>query len=201
MAKPMFAALKRARFGILTIALTYGAAVLAGIVMAQSSNRLALDFRDRIVSKASAGDLAFRAAVSGQRTRAALLDFGGNLFLGAVPQTFSGLGIVPPYAFAAFRGWVGGIVSVDSGHRSRLADPHERDYYLGVLLLQLLPFSLTGGAGVHLGLAWYRKWRESGYKVRWTLPLPRAAVVDTLWIYALAVPIFLIASLVEFLAR
>lgn len=201
MAKPMFVALKRARFGILTIALTYGVTVLAGVVMAQSGNRLALDYRDRIVSRASRGDPAFRAARSGHEMRAAFLDFGGNLFLGAIPQTVSGLGLVPPYAVAAFRGWVGGIVSVGSDHRSRLANPHERNYYLGVLLLQLLPFSLTGGAGVHLGLAWYRKGGEPGNKGRWNLPLPRAALADALWIYVLAVPLFLIASLVEFLAR
>jgi hypothetical protein len=100
-----------------------------------------------------------------------------------------------------FRGWVGGIVSVDGNHHSRLADPHERIYYLVVLILQLIPYSLTGGAGVHLGLAWFREWQRSGWARQWQLPVPRSALADAFWLYALAMPLFLGASLFEFLAR
>jgi len=199
--QPMLGALKRARFGILSMAITYMFSVLVGMTMAINGNRYAVAYRDRIVRNATTSDRAMRAMFSGQMLRAAILDFGGNLFLGAVPTTVAGLGIIPPYPMAGYRGWVGGIVSIDGDHRSRLNNAKERGYYLGVLILQLIPFSLTGGAGVYLGLAWYGKWRESGFVRRWSLPLPRSALVDALWIYALAVPLFLIASLFEFLAR
>jgi hypothetical protein len=197
----VFQALKRARFGIVTVALAYVVSVLVGMAMVHSGNRVALGYRDRIVGKAMQSDPSALALQRGNRTTGALLDFTGNLFLGAVPQTISGLGIVPPYYFALFRGWVGGIVSVDDSHHSRLSDPPERAYYLTVLILQLIPYSLTGGAGVTLGLAWWREWRSLGWKRQWRFPLPRSAVVDALWIYALAVPLFLGASFFEFLAR
>ena len=101
--------------------------------------------------------------------------------------------------FAEITGWVGGIVSVDGNHRSRLAESHARNYYLGVLILQLLPFSLTGGAGVYLGVAWYRSWRAIEFRWSWKLPLPRGALLDVVWIYVLAIPLFLMASFIEFL--
>jgi hypothetical protein len=197
----MFQAVKRARFCVVTVALAYIVSVLVGMAMVHSGNRVALGYRDRIVGKAMQSDPSSLALQRGHRTTGALLDFTGNLFLGAVPDTISGLGIVPPYYFALFRGWVGGIVSVDGGHGSRLANPSERAYYLTVLILQLIPYLLTGGAGVALGLAWWREWRRSGWKRQWRLPLPWSAVADALWIYALAVPLFLGASLFEFLAR
>ncbi len=75
-------------------------------------------------------------------------------------------------------------------------------YYLSVMLLQLLPYSLAGGAGVRLGLAFLRPTSRFGYpgSARW-LGLPAEGVRDVLRIYALVVPLFLVASLVEFLAR
>jgi len=197
----MFQAVKRARFCIVTVALAYVVSVLVGMAMVHSGNRFALGYRDRIVGKAMQSDPSALALQQGNKTTGALLDFTGNLFLGAVPQTISGLGIVPPYYFALFRGWVGGIVSVGNDHRSRLADPSERAYYLTVLILQLIPYSLAGGAGVSLGLAWWREWRNSGWKHQWRFPLPWSAVADALWIYALAIPLFLGASFFEFLAR
>jgi uncharacterized membrane protein SpoIIM required for sporulation len=196
----MLLALRHAKFSIRAIGLTYVLFVIIGAVMVHTGNRFALNYRDRLVHSAS-GTGTLRALDTGYRVRAALLDFGGNLLLGAVPQTISGLAVLPPFPIAAFRGWVGGIVSVDGNHHSRLADAHERNYYLFVLTLQLLPYSLTGGAGVHLGLAMYRNWRASVSQPSWKLPLPRAAVLDVLWIYALSIPLFLLASLVEFLAR
>ena len=45
-------ALQHARFGIWTIALTYGLSVFAGLLMVHSGNRYALDFRDKLVGKA-----------------------------------------------------------------------------------------------------------------------------------------------------
>jgi hypothetical protein len=122
----MFQAMKRARFGIVTVALAYVVSVLVGMAMVHSGNRFALGYRDRIVGKAMQSKPSALALQRGNKTTGALLDFTGNLFLGAVPQTISGLGIVPPYYFALFRGWVGGIVSVSDDHRSRLANPPER---------------------------------------------------------------------------
>lgn len=196
----MIPALKRARLCILSIGLTYAISVVCGILMVHSGNEFALRYRDKLVSRASATDPAARALDKGEKVKAALFDFTGNLFLGAVPSTISGLGIIVPYPLCAFRGWVGGIVSVDGNHRSRLAESRARNYYLGVLILQLLPFSLTGGAGVYLGVAWYRSWRASEFRWSWKLPLPRGALLDVVWIYVLAVPLFLVASFTEFLA-
>jgi hypothetical protein len=197
----MLAALRHARLSILAIGLTYLVSVVVGIVIVHKGSQFALSYRDRLVHRASKSDPAARALRERRRTTAALVDFSRNLFLGAAPQTISGLTILPPFALAAYRGWVGGIVSVDSKHQSRLADSRERSYYLSVLLLQLLPYTLTGGAGIHLGLASFREWRASGFRSSWTLPLPRPALADVLWIYALAVPLFLLASCVEFFAH
>ena len=153
----IFPAIRRARLPILTIALTYLVAVLVGIGMAQGRVAFALNARDRIVGQAYNGsDPTITAMQSGQPLLAALSDFGGNLFLGAVPSTIGGLGVVFPYPLAAYRGWIGGIVSVNGNHTSRLAQPGEAIYYLVTLILQLIPYSLAGGVGVYLGLAYYR---------------------------------------------
>ena len=169
--------------------------------MVHTDNAFALRFRDRIVGNAqqsSVGD----AMSHGMRWHAAVADSAGNLILGAVPSTVMGLSVVMPFPWVAFRGWVGGIVSVDGQHVSRLRDSRERIYYLGVLLLQLIPYTLAGGAGVRLGLALISP------KGRWAYPtherwigLPAEGVRDVGRIYLLIVPMFLVASLVEFLAR
>jgi len=142
----LFRALSRARMGILTVALTYMLSVALGIVMAHRGNEFALSFRDRLVARAHRSDPAAVAYQQGKRFRAAFLDFSRNLFLGAIPQTAGGLAVVLPYPVAAYRGWVGGIVSVDSRHNSRLGSWHQAIYYLLTLLLQLIPYSLAGGA-------------------------------------------------------
>ena len=51
----IFLAIRRARFPILTIALTYFAAVLGGIGMAHSGIPFALNARDSIVGQAYSG--------------------------------------------------------------------------------------------------------------------------------------------------
>lgn len=196
----MLAALSRAKKSIVAIAIVHVAFVTAGIVLTHSGNRFALEQRDHIVGRAVSTDASMKAFAGGHRLRAGLLDFSANLLLGAVPQTVSGVAVLPAFAFAAARGWVGGIVSVDGDHRSRLRDSHERTYYLGVLLLQLLPYSLTGGAGLYLGLAWYRSWKH-GPKTRWMHALPGRAIKDVGWTYLVSVPLFLLASLAEFLLR
>lgn len=169
--------------------------------MVHADNAFALRFRDRIVGNAQQSAIG-NAMSHGMRGRAALTDSASNLILGAVPSTVMGLSVVMPFPWVAFRGWVGGIVSVDGQHVSRLRDSRERIYYVGVLLLQLIPYTLAGGAGVRLGLALVSP------KGRWAYPtrgrwigLPAEGVRDVGRIYLLIVPMLLIASLVEFLAR
>ncbi|MGZ5424398.1 MAG: hypothetical protein ACXW3H_06825 [Candidatus Aminicenantales bacterium] len=192
-------ALRRARFQILTVGLVYLLTVLAGAVMAHRGSQLALGHRDKIVSKALKNDHASIAYGKGKKLEAALWDFGQNLVLGAVPQTITGLTVVSPYAFAAYQGWVGGIVSVDGQHRSRLREAKGAMYYILTLLLQLIPYSLAGGIGVKLGRSYFRP--DPAYKdSRKVLGYSVEALKDVARVYALVVPLFLIASLWEFLS-
>ena len=107
-----------------------------------------------------------------------------------------------PFPFAVYQGWVGGIVSVDRNHVSRLGSPREGFYYLGVLILQLIPYTLAGGTGVRLGLAFVMPAGRYGYRdpQRW-LGLPARACAMSRGSTAVIVPLFLVASLVEFLLR
>ncbi len=84
-----------------------------------------------------------------------------------MPNTVGGLAVVIPYPVIAYRGWIGGIVSVNNAHISRLVEPNQAFYYLSVLTLQIIPYSLAGGAGVNLGLAYLRPKRYSGEKKWW----------------------------------
>lgn len=194
----VFRALRRARFGILTVALAYGLSVAVGFAMAQSGNHFALGHRDKLVSRAQASSPILRALHGGRPAIAAALDCGANL-LGGAASTLAGYWAPAVYPIALYRGWVGGIVGVDGNHRSRLADPPERTYYLLTLLLQLLPYSLAGGVGVNLGLARVRPVGDyAGPKL---LGLPREALRDVGRIYLLVVPLFALASAFEFWAR
>ncbi len=192
-------ALRRARFQILTVGLVYFLSVLIGAVMVHRGSRLALDYRDKLVSKARGSDRASIAFVKGKKLEAALWDFGQNLVVGAIPQTITGLTVVSPYAFAGYRGWVGGIVSVDGQHRSRLRDWESAVYYILTLLLQLIPYTLAGGIGVKLGLSYFRADPDYGDS-RKVMGYPVEALKDVVRVYALIVPLFLIASLWEFLS-
>lgn len=169
--------------------------------MVHSGNKFALDFADNLVAKASTRDPAALALQKDNRLGAALFDFGENLFVGAIPDTIMGMAVIMPYPFVAYRGWVGGIVSVWTGkaHTSRLADPAEAAYYLITLILQLIPYSLAGGAGVNLGLTIFRP-RPYYQGGKW-LGFSREAILDVFRIYLLVVPLFLVASLWEYLAR
>jgi hypothetical protein len=195
---PVLSALSRARLAIFSIALTYALSLGVGMVMAQTGNRFALAYRDRLVSGASEGNPASLALHKGDRWRAALFDFSENLLLGAVPKTIAGLSIILPYPLVAQQGWVGGIVSVNNAHVSRLADPREAIYYITVVILQLIPYTLATAAGINLGLAYLRP-RRYYQGAKW-LGLPQEAVRDVARIYLLVVPLFLLASLVEFFA-
>ncbi|HMD82521.1 MAG TPA: stage II sporulation protein M [Anaerolineales bacterium] len=190
-------ALQRARIAILTVALTYLVSVSVGIVMVHTGNEWAITYRDRIVSGAQSSP-SIIALKQNDRLRAAILDFGGNLY-GAIADTLGGLGVLFPYPFMAYRGWIGGIVSIDSSHVSRFAEPREAMYYLITLTLQLIPYVLSGGAGVNMGLALYRP--RSFYQGEKWLGIPKEALRDVFRIYLLVVPLFLLASLWEFFER
>jgi hypothetical protein len=191
-------AVYRARLGILTIALMYVLSLAVGAGMVHAGNRFALAQRDRLVDRARASEPSLNALREGNRLGAALWDAGGNL-RAAIIDTVLGLGVVFPYVDVAYRGWVGGIVSVDNTHASRLSEGREAGYYLLTLLLQLIPYSLAGGVGVNLGMAYIRP-RPVYQGAKW-IGLPREALKDVLRVYALVIPLFLVASLWEFFMR
>jgi len=191
---PWLRALHRARIAIVSVFAAYVFSCAFGAAQVHCGSAFALHYRDRIVGAAqSSGPLTQLNA--GHRFSAGMIDFAGNL----VGGTSSGLlGLFPPtgYAMAAFRGWIGGIVSVDAEHRSRLGSARSAIYYVGVVFFQLVPYSLVGGAGINLGLTLYRK--PPHYEgPRW-LGLPVEAMRDALRIYLLAIPLFFVASLIEF---
>lgn len=187
-------ALRRARMAILTVALTYLVSTVIGIVMVQTGNQFAIAYRDKIVGNAQSSPILV-ALDRNNRLEAALLDFGGNL-IAVCSNTLGGLGVIIPYPFIAYRGWIGGIVSIDGSHASRLADPNEATYYLTTLILQLIPSILGAGAGINLGLSYYRP--KPYYQGQKWLGLSNEALRDVLRIYILVVPLLLIASLWEF---
>jgi hypothetical protein len=186
-------ALLRARASIAAVALVYVASVTVGVVMVQSGNAFALGHRDSLVSTAQTGPVLTQTS---PLLRAAA-DFGGNTLAASV-DTLLGSGVVLAVPTIVYRGWVGGIVSVDGNHDSRMSAPASAAYYVGTLLLQLLGYSLAAGAGLNLGLALWQKRREYAYRNR--LGIPMEAVRDVLRIYILVIPILLIASLWEFLS-
>ena len=190
-------ALRRAHMAILSVGLTYLISTLAGMVMVHSGDEFAVTYRDKIVSEAQASSI-LRALDRNNRLEAALLDFRGNL-LAISSNALGGLGVIIPYPFIAYRGWIGGIVSINGAHASRLADPPEAVYYLVTLILQLIPSVLGAAAGINLGLSYYRPkaYYEGG---KW-LGFSKEALMDVLRIYALVIPLLLLASLWEFLLR
>jgi len=74
---------------------------------------------------------------------AASLDAAANA-VGGLLRMIAGYGVPAGYSVAAYRGWIGGVVSVDGAHHSRLARSFEAFYYLVTLLLQLVPYSSPG---------------------------------------------------------
>jgi hypothetical protein len=189
-------ALSRARVSILAVAIVYFLSVTTGIIMVSAGNSSAIRARDSIVGNAQSSP-PLQALEKNDRVRSALLDFSGNLF-GAVGNTLSGLGVVFPFPIIAYRGWVGGIVSIDGAHISRLVRPGNAAYYLITLVLQLIPYALSGGAGINMGLAFLKP--KPYYQGEKWLGIPKEAILDVLRIYLIVVPLFLIASLWEFLA-
>jgi hypothetical protein len=188
----------RCKLQVLSIFLTYVLSSGVGIFMVHSGSLLALGERDRIVATASASEPAALSERAGDHLTAALQDFAANLFRAAVPQTLLGLGVFPPYLSVAYQGWVGGIVSVDRQHRSRLLRPESAAYYFTVLLLQFVPFSVAIGAGVRAGLDLFSHNAKIGWNLR-KYRIPRTVFRTLLGAYVLATPLFLLASAVEYL--
>lgn len=194
---PAIAAIGRARIAILTIAITYLLSVAVGVAMVSSGNAYALERRDSIVGGAQSSEILI-ADRSGDHARAALLDFAANLGLGGVTSTIIGISVVGAFPEVAYRGWVGGIVSVDARHRSRLGDLDRAVYYLVTLALQLIPYSIAGGMGVYLGIGAWRAVRMHRDDV-W-LGLPKDRLRDVALSYTIVAPLFLVASAWEFFA-
>lgn len=111
----------------------------------------------------------------------------------------AGLGVILPYFSVAYQGWAGGIVSVDSAHRSRLRSIKAASYYFLVLLLQFIPFSLCIGAGVRCGVELYRHNSAVSWRF-WRYRLPRECLADLGYVSAVTVPLFFVASVFEFLS-
>jgi hypothetical protein len=181
-------AVRHARAGILIIATIYAVSLVAGLLMAHTGNRFALAYRDSLVARAHRADPAARADDAGAHGVAAAIDFSRNLGLAAIPDTIGGLTLVLPVGLASYRGWVGGIVSVNRDHQSRLRRARAAVYYLVTLVLQLSAFTLAGGGGLHLGWAFLRK-RGPFVGPAW-FRLPKPALVDVAWLYVLIVPLF-----------
>jgi hypothetical protein len=128
-----------------------------------------------------------------------MYDFGGNLFFGALPQTFMGLGIVVPYFTVSKQGWIGGIVSVNSQHKSRIIKFKSAFYYFFVLLLQFLPYSLAIGSGIKFGIDFYSDNKIYGW-LMWKYKISKNGLLDLGYIYLLVVPLLFLASCFEFMS-
>jgi hypothetical protein len=166
--------------------------------MVHSGSQYALSRRDAVVERAARdqSSIDYRA---GRRTRAALADAAANFGLAALPQTIAGLTVILPFVTVSYQGWVGGIVSVDARHVSRLRSARSSAYYLGVLLLQFTAFSLCIGGGIQCGVALYEQNREVEWRF-WRYRLARSTLGDLLGIVSASIPLFLLASLFEFLS-
>jgi hypothetical protein len=186
-------ALWRARTCVAAVALAYLVSVLVGVAMVHSGNTFALAHRDAIVSRAWTGNVLTQDSPLQQATA----DFAGNA-LAAGSDTLLGLGVVLPFPAVLYRGWVGGIVSVDGDHASRLSEPGPATYYISTLMLQLLGYSLAAGAGLNVGVSLWRA--RPAYSRRNRLGVPIEAVRDLFRLYLLVIPVLLVASLWEFLS-
>jgi uncharacterized membrane protein SpoIIM required for sporulation len=194
-----FRAVYRARLPILIAAFAYVVSISVGAFMVHEGNSFALNYRDKLVGDAAQHDPAAIANIQGNNIRAALLDFTGNLVMGAIPKTVAGGSIVLSYPLVLYQGWIGGIVSVRGDHTSRLNSPRPAFYYLLTLILQIVPYSLAVGAGVNAGIALIRPavyYRGD----KWLRIFPKESIRDVVRIYMFVVPLFLVASFWEFLS-
>lgn len=192
----VFQAFRRARGPIVASAVAHLGFLLLGIVLATAGWGFAVNQRDALVNGAQTDRITV-ALARGDRLQAALLDFGSNV-LSAVPTSATGLIVVGPFPIAAYRGWVGGIVSIDGKHRSRLSTLPGATYYVVTIVLQLFGYVLTMGAGVHVGWSGWKVRHDTTVRSLGGLRLPLFALKDAAYIYSLAIPAFLVGSLWEF---
>jgi hypothetical protein len=167
--------------------------------MSHYGNHFALSYRDKIVGHSLKTEKASINYQEGKNFSAALNDFTGNLLLGAVPQTVMGFSIIIPYFTVLKQGWVGGIVSVDSEHKSRFKNFKSTFYYFFVLLLQFLPYSLAIGAGIKCGMDFYNNNKLNSWLI-WKYKIQETSLIDLGGVYILVVPLFFLASCFEFLS-
>lgn len=193
----VISSLKRGKAYIISIFIAYCFSCLIGIIMVHAGNNFALTQRDNIIGAAIHQDKASINYQAGNNFSAALYDFTGNLFFAAIPQTALGLGIVVPYFTVSYQGWVGGIVSVNNSHHSRLNKIKSALYYFIVLLLQFIPFSLSIGAGIKFGTDIYKKNIDVGWKI-WKFRVKKENLLDVRNVYLISTPLFFIASCFEF---
>lgn len=180
------------------MAAIYVLSVSVGMLMASRGDAFALHWRDTVVQQAHASDPAAIAYRSNKRISAAFFDFSRNLLLVAVPDTVGGLIVVLPPVLAAYRGWLGGIVSVDGRHQSRVRTIDGRLYYFVTLALQIGGFTLSGAAGLNLGFAFFR--REGAFVGPTWLRLPKTALLDATRAYLIIIPLLAAGSAWEFLS-
>ncbi len=167
--------------------------------MVHNGNDFALSCRDKIVGKALTTDKASLSYQKGNNFSAALHDFKGNLLFGAIPQTLMGLGIIVPYFTVPKQGWIGGIVSVNSEHKSRFENFKSTFYYFLVLLLQFIPYSLAIGAGIKFGIDFYNYNKIHGW-LMWKYKIQKSSLIDLGYVYLLVIPLFFFASCFEFMS-
>ena len=184
---------------MLTVFITYCISCFVGIIMVHNGNNFALSYRDKVVGKALTTDKASLNYQKGNNFSAALHDFKGNLLFGAIPQTLMGLGIVVPYFTVSKQGWIGGIVSVNSEHKSRFKNFKSTFYYFFVLLLQFIPYSLAIGAGIKFGIDFYNYNKIHGW-LMWKYKIQKSSLIDLGYVYLLVIPLFFVASCFEFIS-
>jgi uncharacterized membrane protein (Fun14 family) len=190
-------AVRNARTCILAIALAHVLAVAAGVISVHAGYVPALAYRDTLIARARSSDPVSLAFQRGETLRAAVVEAARTQWV-CVAVAVTGLTVVSPFVLAAVRGVVGGVVSVDDNHVSRLRYPDQAIYYLSVVILQIIPYAMAGGAGVKLGLTYFRQGRE--YQGDRWLGYPKEAMWDVVRILVLILPFVLAANLWEFLS-
>ena len=100
--------MRHARFGIWTVALTYGLSVSTGLLLVHAGNRFALDFRDKLIGNAQRESAILRQFQRGNAVTAAGMDAAGNaaagllsMFLQLIPSSLAG-GVGVSIGIAAF---------------------------------------------------------------------------------------------------
>ena len=189
-------ALREAGKCIIAVALVHVLALAIAAVMVHAGYEPALAYRDKLVGQARQSDPVSQASRRGENVRAGLVESARTQWI-CVAVAVTGLTVVTPFILAAYRGWVGGVVSVDDRHASRLRHGAQAVYYLSVIALQIIPYAIAGGAGVRLGLTYFRRERyEGGY---W-LGYPKEGLWNLVRILISIIPLVLIANLWEFLS-